>query len=240
MRASYRFRRITSIVVAMAVLVGLPLAGGAWLSSDGVVVAETAVTTQPAPAPSSTVVDTTTSTRPPVHVRQLAQSSLYPDVEVDEPSAPDAVVPVCADCDVEVTPEPASETQGVITSRPSIGDTSKGLPRAPEYSRLIPLDPDSAEDWRPLIEVFFAPGDVDRAVRVVQCESHGDPDAKNPRSTASGLFQHLASFWPERSVKAGYSEYGVFDPIANVAVAAWLVYDGGGWSHWNPSRGCWG
>jgi hypothetical protein len=95
------------------------------------------------------------------------------------------------------------------------------------------------EDWRPLVAVYFAPGDVDQALRIIQCESQGKPTAKNPNSSASGLFQHLASAWAERSAKAGWAGADIFDPTANIAVAAWLVYEGGGWSHWNASRWCW-
>ncbi len=105
---------------------------------------------------------------------------------------------------------------------------------------LIPEDPTSPEDWRPLVAAFFAPDDVERALDVMQCESFGNPDAKNPRSTASGLFQHLASMWPPRAAAAGFAGADVFEPVANVGTAAWLVYEGGGWSHWYPSRHCWG
>lgn len=90
-----------------------------------------------------------------------------------------------------------------------------------------------------LVELFFEQDDVDRALEIVNCESGGDPFAKNPTSTASGLFQHLASMWEERSRLAGWAGADVFDPVANVAVAAWLTYERGGWSHWNPTRGCW-
>jgi hypothetical protein len=112
-------------------------------------------------------------------------------------------------------------------------------PPPPGPYDLIPVRFDSVEDWRPLVEVFFEPGDVDRALRVIACESRGEPSAKNPSSTASGLFQHLASQWRSRSAQAGWGGSDVFDPVANVAVAAWLVYEGGGWSHWNASGGCW-
>lgn len=90
------------------------------------------------------------------------------------------------------------------------------------------------EGWRPLVEEFFRPGDVDRAIRVMACESLGDPNARNPRSGASGLFQHIPSYWPERSASAGYGGASIFDPEANVAVAAWMIYEypGGGWQHW--------
>lgn len=91
-----------------------------------------------------------------------------------------------------------------------------------------------AEGWRPLVELFFDADDVDRAIGIMACESKGDPRARNPYSGASGLFQHMPGYWAERSADAGYPGASIFDPEANVAVAAWLVYDyaAGGWHHW--------
>ncbi len=88
------------------------------------------------------------------------------------------------------------------------------------------------EQWRTLVEKYFQPADIPWAMRVMACESGGNPLAKNPRSSASGLFQHLARLWPERSVKAGWPGADIFDPEANIAVAAWLYYYGGGPGHW--------
>ncbi len=104
---------------------------------------------------------------------------------------------------------------------------------------LVPESVTGVEDWRPLIERFFAPEDVDRALRIVSCESGGDPAAANPISTARGLFQHLGSAWPKRAERAGWGGSDILDPVANTAVAAWLVYEGGGWSHWAASGHCW-
>ncbi len=104
---------------------------------------------------------------------------------------------------------------------------------------LVPESVSSPQDWRPLVERFFAVGDVERALDVIACESGGDPNAKNPSSSASGLFQHLASEWDRRAYGAGWYQSDIFDPVANVAVAAWLVYEGGGWSHWSASGRCW-
>jgi soluble lytic murein transglycosylase-like protein len=116
----------------------------------------------------------------------------------------------------------------------------RAIQAQPAATSRNPLAPRNVEIWRPLVEVHFAPSDVERALRVIGCESSGDPNAKNPRSSASGLFQHLGRFWPERSTKAGLTGADIFDPSSNIAVAAWLVYEGGGWSHWNPSGHCWG
>lgn len=89
------------------------------------------------------------------------------------------------------------------------------------------------EQWRSLVEKYFHPEDVTWALRVMQCESGGNPNAKNSHSSASGLFQHLARYWPERSVKAGWAGASIWDPEANIAVAAWLFYaPHGGPSHW--------
>lgn len=93
--------------------------------------------------------------------------------------------------------------------------------------------------WVGLVEAYFAAADVEQALWVIHCESNGNPNAVNPTSSASGLFQHLPRFWDERSAAAGFAGANIFDPTANVGVASWLVYEGGGWSHWNPSAYCW-
>ena len=126
--------------------------------------------------------------------------------------------------------------------RPPFADSIcvDGFDHAEIVASVLRSDPDSPRDWRPIVELYFQPRHVNRALRVMRCESGGDATAKNPTSTASGLFQHLASLWPERSVRAGWQGSDVFDPEANIAVAAWLVYEGGGWGHWDPSRHCWG
>ncbi len=88
------------------------------------------------------------------------------------------------------------------------------------------------EQWRPLVAAYFRPGDVDRALRIMRCESGGNPNAKNPGSSASGLFQHLGKYWATRSAAAGFAGASIFDPTANVATAAWLRDQPGGWGHW--------
>ena len=95
-----------------------------------------------------------------------------------------------------------------------------------------------------LVGYFFAEADRPWALHVVFCESSGQPDdlssdAVHPSSRASGWFQHLPKFWQERSEAAGFAGESILDPIANVGVAAWLLYDGGGTSHWNESKACW-
>lgn len=128
---------------------------------------------------------------------------------------------------------------GLIGATCAVTMVAGGLDVPATAYDLVPEEVSNVTDWRPLVEHFFEDRHVARALRIIACESGGRPDAKNPASTASGLFQHLGSMWEGRSVKAGWGGSDVFDPVANVAVAAWLVYDDGGWSHWAPSAGCW-
>ncbi len=98
--------------------------------------------------------------------------------------------------------------------------------------------PRPVEEWRSLVSAYFAAADVETALAVISCESGGDPNAINPTSGAGGLFQHIPRYWPERAAAIGLPDASIFDPIANVAAAAWLVYTVG-WSPWNASAGCW-
>ena len=101
------------------------------------------------------------------------------------------------------------------------------------------------------IQVYFAPEDHDLMEQIAGCESSADADdeyslAVNPKSGATGWFQHLPKWWDERSKKAGFEGRSILDPEANVGVASFLYYNmngnerWGGASHWYPSRRCWG
>jgi hypothetical protein len=86
---------------------------------------------------------------------------------------------------------------------------------------------------RSLVERFFRPADVSRAIRIAWCESSFNPQNVNPVTGAGGLFQHAPDTWVARSTAAGYAGADILDPEANVAVAAWMLYElPGGWSHW--------
>lgn len=107
------------------------------------------------------------------------------------------------------------------TPPPSIGTT--------------PLKP-AVEQWRSLIAAYFPADMVEPALRIIQCESLGDPDAYNPYSGASGLFQLLPGTWAVIAPKAGFSGVSVFDPEANTGAAAWLTayYESLGRDPWTP------
>lgn len=101
--------------------------------------------------------------------------------------------------------------------------------------------PPAVERWRSLVESFFPSHRVEEALRIIDCESNGDPDAYNPYSGASGLFQFIPETWATTSSRAGYAGASPFDPEANVASAAWLAneYQRQGqyyWQAWNCKR----
>ncbi|MGA9595203.1 MAG: hypothetical protein WBV06_03540 [Acidimicrobiia bacterium] len=99
------------------------------------------------------------------------------------------------------------------------------------YDNATGRFPWEVERWRPVVALYFPEDRVEWALRIIECESHGDPNAKNPHSSASGLFQHLARLWPGRAARAGFAGADVFDGYANIAVAAWLL-EHGGTSNW--------
>jgi len=94
------------------------------------------------------------------------------------------------------------------------------------------------EQWRPLVTQYFRSADIEIALCLIDYEtgSTGNPNSKNPRSSAAGLFQFLRSTWDKvpLSVTGGTYDSGqVYQPEANVRSAAWLK-DASGWSQWSP------
>jgi hypothetical protein len=110
-----------------------------------------------------------------------------------------------------------------------------------EINDLIPLLEDCAgeeldgswlsgvERWGPLVATYFRPEDVDRALCLMDFESSGDPEARNPISGAAGLMQ-VMPFWAGHF---GYATDALFDPHVNLEIAAW-IRDQHGWNAWSP------
>lgn len=97
--------------------------------------------------------------------------------------------------------------------------------------------------WTPIVEIalesYGAEAELDTFMRVMHCESRGDPNAHNtfvydnPKDQASGLMQHMPRWWDDRVASAGMAGYSPFNPVANIFASAWLLTTrGGGWSHW--------
>ncbi|MDH3191055.1 MAG: transglycosylase SLT domain-containing protein [Acidimicrobiia bacterium] len=98
--------------------------------------------------------------------------------------------------------------------------------------------PPEVEQWRSLVAQFFPANRVDEALHIMWCESRGDPNAYNPYSGASGLFQFIPSTWATTAGLAGFPGASPFDPVANTGSAAWLAnrYEELGqyyWTAWN-------
>ena len=144
----------------------------------------------------------------------------------------------------EPPPEPSLETDDWRPEVPVTTTTVTAPPtvRAEPPRALSPAPPPAprpVEEWRSLVSAYFAPEDVDLALRVISCESGGDPNAQNRSSGAAGLFQQIPRYWEARVASAGMPGASIFDPIANVAASAYLAYTEG-WGHWAASAGCWG
>jgi septal ring factor EnvC (AmiA/AmiB activator) len=96
--------------------------------------------------------------------------------------------------------------------------------------------PAAVERWRDEVSRYFPASRVNEALAIIQCESLGDPEAYNPYSGASGLFQFLPSTWAATASKAGFPNSGPFDSLANIGTAAWLGqrYQDLGQGFWKP------
>ena len=113
----------------------------------------------------------------------------------------------------------------------------------PEFDNLDTGAASARPSLGELVRRHFRPADHPWALRAAFCESSAQPSDVSSVEVSSALalgwFQHLAKFWVDRSAAAGWSGHHPFHGEANVAVAAWLFYEGGGERHWNPSRTCW-
>ncbi|HLU31549.1 MAG TPA: transglycosylase SLT domain-containing protein [Acidimicrobiia bacterium] len=129
-----------------------------------------------------------------------------------------------------VTAPPTTEAPPATTAPPP--STTTPVP-APLVGGAFPP---TVERWRSVVASHFPASRVDAALAVIQCESNGDPNAYNPYSGASGLFQFLPATWATVSESAGFAGASVFDGAANIGTAAWLssYYEGRGSDPWTP------
>jgi hypothetical protein len=70
--------------------------------------------------------------------------------------------------------------------------------------------------------------------QIIKCESNGNPLAKNPASTAKGLFQILDGTWNNFQC-----EGNVLDAEDNYQCGLKIAQTSG-LHHWNASKSCWG
>lgn len=92
----------------------------------------------------------------------------------------------------------------------------------------LPTPPsDSNYTDEEIIQIIYASADEygqPRAdmLRVARCESVLDPNAVNPYSNASGLFQFLPGTW----ATTPFADQDIFDPVANANAAGWMWENG--------------
>ena len=78
------------------------------------------------------------------------------------------------------------------------------------------------------------------SLAIAKCESRFNPRAKNPKSSASGIFQIIKSTWEETMLRMELpTSTDVFDPEINIEAAMFLLSQDGGVNHWESSRACW-
>ena len=97
----------------------------------------------------------------------------------------------------------------------------------------------AVEQWRSTVEAAIVEmggdlRDTARFLSIISCESGGDPEARSSVSTASGLMQHLRTYWDARSRTALGYVGDIYNGQDNIRVSSWLIYraTGGGWQHW--------
>ncbi len=122
-----------------------------------------------------------------------------------------------AQADVGLSPGLIAEIQEVEDLHPWYFNNQDGSVTDPDF-------------WRPLVAAYWPADTVDQALCLMVMESGGDPNADNPRSTARGLFQILASLW---APFFGVSSDDLYDPLVNVRLAS-EIYDIQGWDAWTP------
>ncbi len=152
-----------------------------------------ATTTTAAPATTTTVPPTTTTAPPTTTTAPPTTTTAAP---------------------ATTTTVPPTTTTAPPTTTTAPPDTTVPPPAADH--------PAAVEQWRGLVSAYWPASLVEEALSVIDCESNGDPNAVNPSSGASGLFQFLPSTWASAAPQAGWAGADVFDPGANVATAYWL------------------
>lgn len=115
------------------------------------------------------------------------------------------IIPVAAD---GITP-PATPTPTVEAAAP------------PSVTVPIPYFGEGVEQWRPLVASIFPAWAVDTVLRVMWCESRGDPNATGAAGEM-GLMQIMPRWHPDAT----------YDPEGNLRAAYRISSGGTDWSAW--------
>ena len=75
-------------------------------------------------------------------------------------------------------------------------------------------------------------GGARRALKVAECESGFNPDARG--NGYVGVYQHLKKAWPDRAATFGFKGASAFNGRANSIVSVRMAHTGG----WSPWKSC--
>lgn len=112
------------------------------------------------------------------------------------------------------------------------------LAPAPEIPKILTIEEQIVR------EAEIQHVDPTLAVSIAYCEGVNnkgelDSKAKNPTSSASGIFQIIKSTWEESIEQMGLPlDSDVFATTTNIKVGIWLM-EKEGTKPWNSSRYCW-
>lgn len=120
---------------------------------------------------------------------------------------------LASDGPATVAPQPSS---------PVATATAEPATPTPEPTRDAPVFGAAIEQWRSLVASIFPAWAVNTALRIMDCESKGDPNAIGAQGEL-GLFQIMPYWHPDATL----------DPTGNV-LAAYRISNGGrDWSAWS-------
>lgn len=120
-------------------------------------------------------------------------------------------------------PAPAQASSGAAVDRVLAAPPPPPAPRV--YSAGV-------EQWRTAVAHFWPASEVDTILRIIGCESGGDPYVPNAGgSGALGLLQ-IMPFW-QRVWPGDYT-----DPWTNLSVG-YQIWLSQGYGAWRASAGCW-
>ncbi len=196
----------------------------------------------PAPDAAPTTAPTTTSSSTSTTIAETTTTAAPASTITTTTTAPTTTTTTVAPATTAApttTEAATTTTEATTTTLPATGTTEVN-PQEPASTTTVARASGGATQWRGLVSAYFPVDLVEEALVVMQCESRGDPAARNPYSGAAGLFQFMPRTWSWASEGAGFAGADVYDAEANIASAAWLVdyslatgHEGGAWGHWN-------
>ena len=88
--------------------------------------------------------------------------------------------------------------------------------------------------WRSVVAKYWQADRVECVLDLIQVESSGNPQARNPSGGYLGLLQHSPPGWNTRAAAAGFEDGNgltahPYNGAANIAAGAWLADNSSRW-----------